>query len=82
MTTQSKQLKNPPLKSRVLNANASDNQQVQNYQKQVFEKAKKDIAKIEDDIKQLEQNQRSSWVRISSSAHKLPHLGHFHSFFT
>jgi len=57
MTTQPKQQKNPPLKSRVLNANASNNQLVQNYQKQVVEKAKKDIAKIEDEIKQLEQAQ-------------------------
>jgi hypothetical protein len=57
MTIQSKQPKNPSLKSRVLNANASDNKQVQNYQKHVVERAKKDIAKIEDEIKQLEQTQ-------------------------
>ena len=57
MTMQPKQQKNLPLKSRVLNVNASNNQQVQNYQKQTVEKAKKDIEKIEDEIKQLEQTQ-------------------------
>lgn len=57
MTSQPKQQKNLPLKSRVLNTNASNSQQVQNYQKQTVEKAKKDIEKIEDEIKQLEQTQ-------------------------
>jgi len=57
MTSQPKQPKSLPLKSRVLNANTSNNQQVQNYQKQTVEKAKKDIVKIEDEIKQLEQTQ-------------------------
>lgn len=57
MTSQPKQQKNIPLESRVLNANASNSQQVQNYQKQTVEKAKKDIEKIEDEIKQLEQTQ-------------------------
>lgn len=57
MTSQPKQQKNFPLKSRVLNTNASNSQQVQNYQKQTVEKAKKDIEKIEDEIKQLEQTQ-------------------------
>ena len=55
MTTQPKQPKNPPLKSRVLNANASNNQPVQDYEKQAVEKAKRDIEKIEEDIKQLEE---------------------------
>jgi len=57
MTTKPKQLKNLPLQSRVLNANASANQKVQDYQKQAIEKAKKDIVKIEDEIKQLEEAQ-------------------------
>jgi len=57
MTTLQKQLKNPPIKSRVLNTNASNNQQVQNYQKQVVEKVKKAIEKIDEEIKQLEQTQ-------------------------
>lgn len=57
MITQPKQQKNPPLKSRVLNANSSNSQQVQNYQKHVVEKAKKDIAKIEEEITRLEQSQ-------------------------
>ena len=57
MTTQPKQLKNLPLKSRILNPNASNNQQVQNYQKHAVEKAKKDIEKMEVEIKQLEQTQ-------------------------
>ena len=57
MIIQPKQQNNLPLKSRVLNANASNSQQVQNYQKQTVEKAKKDIEKIEDEIKQLEQTQ-------------------------
>ena len=55
MTTPQKQLKNPPIKSHVLNTNASNNQQVQNYQKQVVEKVKKAIDKIDEEIKQLEQ---------------------------
>ena len=57
MTTPQKQLKNPTIKSRVLNTDASNSQQVQNYQKQVVEKAKKEIAKIDEEIKQLEQTQ-------------------------
>lgn len=57
MISQPRQQKTHPFKSRVLNANASNSQQVQNYQKQTFEKAKKDIEKIDDEIKQLEQNQ-------------------------
>ncbi len=57
MTTQPKQQKKLSLKSRVLNANASTNQQVQNYQKQAVEKAKKALAKIEEEITQLEQVQ-------------------------
>lgn len=57
MTTPQKQLKNLPTKSHVLNMKALNNQQVQNYQKQVVEKAKKAIEKIDEEIKQLEQTQ-------------------------
>ena len=74
MTTQPKQQKNPLLKSRVLNANALNNQQVQNYQKQVVEKAKKDIAKIEEDTKMGEffiKNMKETGVLSSLASYRL-----------
>ncbi len=44
------------LKSRVINAGAKSNAQVQAYKKTAIEKATKEINKIEEDIKSLEQN--------------------------
>lgn len=44
------------LKSRVINTGAITNSQVQAYKKMAIEKASKEISKIEEEIKQLEQN--------------------------
>ncbi len=57
MNTVIKQLKRLPSKPRVLNANASNNVQVQDYQKKTIERAKKEIEKIEGEIKELEKSQ-------------------------
>ena len=48
--------KDTGLKSRVINADAVSNAQVQTYKKIAIEKATKEINKIEEEIKQLEQN--------------------------
>ena len=43
--------------SQIINQNAANNSEVQNFQKQMIAKAQKEIAQIEEEINQLEENQ-------------------------
>ena len=45
-----------PIKAQTINSNATENAKVQAYKKAVLKKAKKEIDKIEEEIKQLEQD--------------------------
>jgi len=46
----------PQGQNKVINANASQNKQVQNHIKTKVEQAKKELEKIENEISELEQN--------------------------
>ena len=47
---------NPPIKSEVINADARQNTKLQAYKKSVLDKAIQKITKIEEDIKNFENN--------------------------
>ena len=47
---------NPPIKSKVINADARHNTKLQAYKKSVLDKAIQKITKIEEDIKNFENN--------------------------
>lgn len=48
--------KTVPIKTRIINNDATKNAKIQSYKKATIEKAKKEIAKIEAEINQLEQD--------------------------
>ena len=49
-------MKNNPIKAKVINVSATNNAKLQAYKKDVTDKATQEINKIEEDIKNLEQN--------------------------
>ena len=49
-------MKNNPVKAKVINVGATDSVKLQAYKKSVTDKATQEINKIEEDIKSLEQN--------------------------
>lgn len=49
-------MKNNPIKAKVINVGATDNAKLQAYKKVVIDKATQEINKIEEDVKKLEEN--------------------------
>ena len=49
-------MKNDPIKAKVINVGATNNSKLQSYKNAVIDKATQEIKKIEEDIESLEQN--------------------------
>lgn len=49
---------NSSQKSKIINTNANNDVKIQTFKKKVLDKATKELNKIEDDIKELEQNNK------------------------
>jgi septal ring factor EnvC (AmiA/AmiB activator) len=49
-------MKNNPIKAKVINVDATDSVKLQAYKKSITDKAKQEINKIKEEIKSLEQN--------------------------